>query len=594
MTIDLAALLLLASPAAPAQDAAPWTELEGTRPAQWRVIFGTDPATQATISWSTAEEGTDHRVSLYSSTGEVAADEPAITIECQRNGRYTPQGADESSAWYHHARVDGLEPSSTYHFVLSSDDVSSPEFFFTTAPQDDRPFQLIYGGDSRSGLEARQEVNRMMAKLLEESPQIVAFAHGGDYIYDGRRWPMWSTWLSHHELTTTAAGRVLPIIPVRGNHDIGPLFDEVFDAPGGSGHNYYTTRIGSQVALVTLNSEISTAGDQAVWLEEELETLRPSKRWLLAQYHRPAYPAVKTPGSCKASWVPLFERFDVDLVLESDGHVVKRTVPIRDEKHDPTGVTYIGEGGLGVPQRVPDAERWYLQPPGMTARGHHVTVLEFSPQQLRMRTVGPPLSLEEFEPHGQKKLIEDDAEWRYMAGTDPAQDWRADNFDDAAWSSGRAGFGYGDEDDTTQLDGMRGNYERVYIRHVLPASVLTDCVDLALQIRYDDGFIAYFEGHEVCRAAIASGSGTNAQGIENHEARARFEYFTIPGWRDLVQGEEVVLAIEGHNDRASSSDFTLHPRLIADPGNIADLNTNGRRLIDDHSLRPRTAGDADR
>lgn len=589
----LAALLLLATPAAVAQEAPPWTALAGTAPAQWRVIWKEDPATRATISWSTAEEGSDHRAHLATSPQQGAIGSYALTVECQRNGRYSSHGEEVSSAWYHHARLEGLEPSTTYHFVMSSDGVRSRELSFTTAPRDDRPFRLIYGGDSRTGMEARQEMNRLMASLLEEEPEILAFAHGGDYVYDGRRWPMWSTWLSHHELTTTATGRVLPVIPVRGNHDFGPLFDEVFDAPWGTNRNYGTTPLGQRAALVTLNSEISTAGAQAVWLERELAQLNGSRRWILAQYHSPAYPAVKTPSTVKASWVPLFERFDVDLVMESDGHVVKRTLPIRDDQYDPSGVTYIGEGGLGVPQRMPAADRWYLQPPGMTGRGHHVTVLEFSPAELGIRTVGLPLPIEQFVPRGHEVLIAADAEWSYLAGEDPAPGWQADGFDDAAWLRGRSGFGYGDEDDETLLEDMCRNYQRVYVRHVLPVAAFADCEELALQIRYDDGFIAYFEGREVCRGGIEAGSGPEAEGIAMHEARAKFEYFSIPNWRELVEGEHVVFALEGHNNRLSSNDFSLQPCLIADPENGSDHEQGYRRLIDEHSLlpRPNRAGD---
>ena len=36
------------------------TKLEGTVPAQWRVIWTGDASTEATISWSTAEEGSKH------------------------------------------------------------------------------------------------------------------------------------------------------------------------------------------------------------------------------------------------------------------------------------------------------------------------------------------------------------------------------------------------------------------------------------------------------------------------------------------------------------------------------------------------------
>jgi len=80
--------------------------------------------------------------------------------------------------------------------------------------------------------------------------------------------------------------------------------------------------------------------------------------------------------------VPLFEKFNLDLVVESDGHVIKRTVPIRNEKKDPTGIVYVGEGGLGVPQRKPKSDRWYLQKPGMTGAGHHVMRVTFGKNKM--------------------------------------------------------------------------------------------------------------------------------------------------------------------------------------------------------------------
>lgn len=379
------------------------TPLEGATPAQWRVHWGENPHAEATISWTTAEPGERHEVHLSTAPQAKDGTQEARILVSSRDGEYTQDDSDGlPPAYYHHVRVTGLEPSTTYWFVMVSDGTASRELHFTTAPADDRPFRLIYGGDSRSGREDRARINRLMAELAEEDPGILAFCHGGDYVMRGWLWENWRAWLSQHELTTCSDGRVLPIVPVRGNHDRGAIYDEVFDTPGGEGRNYYTTRLGTEVSIVTLNTEISTAGDQASWLGDQLEALRPTSRWLLAQYHRPAWPAVKKPGTALASWVPLFERHDVDLVLESDGHVIKRTVPIRDGKQDPTGVTYIGEGGLGVPQRRPDGERWYLKPPGMVGAGHHVTVLEFTEEGLRMRTVGPPL-----EEGGERQLYDD-------------------------------------------------------------------------------------------------------------------------------------------------------------------------------------------
>ncbi|HSI74678.1 MAG TPA: hypothetical protein VK957_02235 [Lunatimonas sp.] len=78
----------------------------------------------------------------------------------------------------------------------------------------------------------------------------------------------------------------------------------------------------------------------------------------------------------------------MDLAAEADGHCLKRTVPIKGGKHDPDGVIYIGEGGLGVPQRETDNTRWFVQEPGMATSGHHVFVIDFKKDGLRTRAIG--------------------------------------------------------------------------------------------------------------------------------------------------------------------------------------------------------------
>lgn len=350
-------------------------------PSQWRVIWTKQPSTRATVSWTTGKKGNEHRVSygVRSSAG------PKLTesIEPQRNGAYSSAKGE----YFHHARLSGLSPSTTYDFQIESDGNKSPLMHFTTAPADDRPFRLLFGGDSRTGIDARGQVNLLMADLSEKDDQLIGFAHGGDYIISGRSWSQWSTWLSQHELTVAKSGKVLPLIPTRGNHDGGPLYDEIFDTPGGKDKNYFFTRISPKVALVTLNTEISAAGEQRSWLAQTLADLRPQVRWLLAEYHRPAWPAVKTPGAAKKFWVPLFEQYNMDLVVESDGHVIKRTVPIRNEKKDSTGIVYVGEGGLGVPQRSPKTDRWYLQKPGMAGADHHVMRITFSKESMDYEVV---------------------------------------------------------------------------------------------------------------------------------------------------------------------------------------------------------------
>ena len=354
----------------------------------WRVVWTGDPTTAATISWNSNFVGTVHQVRYG-----IKGDKERTSLTCQRSGKYTPGGSDKRELYYHHARLTNLQPATEYEFEIESDTLFSPKLYFITAPAEDRSFAILFGGDSRTDQKARQQVNRMIARLTQETThqnnparEIIAFAHGGDYITDGGSLPMWDEWMTDHQLLAADDGRLLPLIPTRGNHDGGPLFNEVFDFPE-KHKNYYAVQLSPQVQLVTLNTQTVLGGDQQEWLELTLADLRPKCRWLLTQYHQPAWPAVKTPSAALKFWVPLFEEFNVDLALEADGHCIKRTVPIRNGQHDSTGVVYVGEGGLGVKQRLPKSTRWFLQSPGMSDAGHHVQLVSFQPEELEYRVI---------------------------------------------------------------------------------------------------------------------------------------------------------------------------------------------------------------
>jgi len=347
-------------------------------PVHTRVTWNSDPAKAATISWSTREPGEAHTAKFRErNQGEWKE------ITCQRNGKFSGRG---KALYYHHVRLANLKPSTQYELRVQSDGDEAGPYWFQTAPNSDAPFQLLFGGDSRSSSEHRRKMNDLMKRLAAQAdrtggPTVLALAHGGDYILSGQNVDQWNQWMSDHMLTTSDEGRLLPVIPARGNHDVGEGFNEVFDFPRGD-TNYYGVTIAGVVRLVTLNTETSTVGDQQQWLAQELASQRPTHRWLLCQYHRPAFPAVKIPSSAFGSWVPLFEKHKVDLCLEADGHCIKRTPAIRGTKFDPSGVVYIGEGGLGVGQRTPKDNRWYLQAPAVTGQGHHVNLLTFEGDQL--------------------------------------------------------------------------------------------------------------------------------------------------------------------------------------------------------------------
>lgn len=399
------------------------TPLVESTPAQWRLTMKDDPTSMATLSWSTFLPDGEH-ILYYgrrSSVGNLNGYENRVV--CQRNGKYSDEAkkkrrrkkpsqhqahseeeerarvdakenqAPKPTAYYHHARLSGLKSATKYYLTMVSNGVASEEFHFYTAPADRNRLVFLHGGDSRSGIAARSQMNRLISELMSVRPEICALVHGGDYVNTGRSYEEWERWLSQNELITTDENRLVPIIPAKGNHDRGKLIGEIFDFESDGDDDpiyYYDIQFGNHLSMVILDTNIAGTGAQEAFLTDALARLRPKARWLTAQYHRPLYPAVKTPSAHKKVFVPLFENYDLDLALESDGHTIKRTIPIRKGQKDPTGVVYVGEGGLGVSQREPKSDRWYINPEegAYVNQGHHLMLIAADVKMLTIEIIG--------------------------------------------------------------------------------------------------------------------------------------------------------------------------------------------------------------
>ncbi len=132
------------------------------------------------------------------------------------------------------------------------------------------------------------------------------------------------------------------------------------------------------------------------------------------------------------------------------------------------------------------------------------------------------------------------------------------------WSAGPAGFGYGDDDDSTVFSGMKDRFGSIAIRRRihLPPGVPPEAV-LVLRVNYDDGFIAWLGSNEIARKNIAP-DGSRAAGT--HEA-GQWEDIRLGRIDRFLTGEGAVIAVQGFNNDIASSDFTLHPTVIAKRGN---------------------------
>ena len=120
-----------------------------------------------------------------------------------------------------------------------------------------------------------------------------------------------------------------------------------------------------------------------------MKTKKEKNKFIIPNYHRPAFPAVKSPGDALRYWVPEFEKYGVKLAFESDGHVYKRTSPIFNGKVDfKKGIRYLGEGGLGVPLRTPEKQsEWYFGDDSMVDSKFHFFILRQSKNSINILSI---------------------------------------------------------------------------------------------------------------------------------------------------------------------------------------------------------------
>ena len=158
-------------------------------------------------------------------------------------------------------------------------------------------------------------------------------------------------------------------------------------------------------------------------------------------------------------------------------------------------------------------------------------------------------------------FAEDD--WRYIIPSFAVETgWNTNEFDVSNWDEGPGGFGYGDGDDGTIIDPAIS----VYFRRNFSVSDLTKLSSAVLSADYDDGFVAYLNGHEIGRSYNLSEPGTFVPYDEtttyDHEASLYNgglpESFTLDSLAlgSFLTNGENVFAVQIHNVGINSSDMS--------------------------------------
>src|SRR5207237_1951507 len=101
--------------------------------------------------------------------------------------------------------------------------------------------------------------------------------------------------------------------------------------------------------------------------------------------------------------------------------------------------------------------------------------------------------------------------------SEPSYTWRDISFNDAGWSTGIGGIGYGDGDDSTVIAPTTS----LYMRKSFTVADTSKIPTTALLLDYDDGFVAYLNNVEIARANVGvygDHPAYNTYAYNEHEA----------------------------------------------------------------------------
>lgn len=254
----------------------------------------------------------------------------------------TPIKSDHNLIAYHHSVVfDFLLPGILYAYRVGHDQLWSEWNQFKTATQTHDPFTFMYFGDIQKQIFPM--CAQVMRSAFQQEPDARFWLFAGDMVNNGPDDTQWDAFFS-------AMGwipRTLSIVPVPGNHEypdcrfippeecrMTPIWRQQFTLPENSLKGleetvYSFTYQGALFIVLNGNEQIQ---QQAQWLETCLS--KNKSTWIIVAVHQPMYSVSKKrdPKQFKQIFVPIFDRFSVDLVLQGHDHGYARTLPLKNNR----------------------------------------------------------------------------------------------------------------------------------------------------------------------------------------------------------------------------------------------------------------------
>ena len=310
------------------------------------------PGTSVAVTWRTVAESGNQGVEFAEATDGVQFEKLKKVTPAKREHLE----ADKSGTVFHYSVVLGdLKPGVKYVYRVGGDSVWSEWNQFTTARASAAPFKFVWFGDPQDDI--KEHVTRIFQEAFRSVPDASFWMFSGDMTSEPQD-------DQYNELFYAAgfAFRMVPSMMVPGNHDmaykmengkialdergrkdrvksISPIWRPHFalpenGVPGLEETSYFVDYQGARFIMINSNDRLE---DQAVWMEKLLSQ-NPNK-WTIVSFHHPlySYGRVRDERSTRVAFLPLFDKYHVDLVLTGHDHTYARSFKLKNGNVVPDG-----------------------------------------------------------------------------------------------------------------------------------------------------------------------------------------------------------------------------------------------------------------
>jgi hypothetical protein len=394
--------------------------------------FGADASSELTVSWHTLQPVHNPRVVLGRLDGKLEQTAEATPIS------YTDAKSGQV-VYAYHAKLRQLQADSSYMYGAMHDG-AAPEFgTFHTAPRGRAAFTFTSFGDQGTPTVGKKFLPPAGITLPVElfvndnlgSPaagdttlgveQLRPLFHlfNGDLCYANLSTDRVRTWWDFWENNSRSA-RNRPWMPSPGNHENelgnGPIgyqaYQTYFSVPDAAGQTevtrglWYAFTAGSVRVISIANDDVAyqdagnsyvrgySSGAQKTWLEKELAATRENHDidWVVVCMHQVAISTADHFNGAdlgiREEWVPLFDQYNVDLVVCGHEHHYERSHPIRGHEANQTLTPVPAATAIDVIDTTKGTVHMVIGGGGTSAPSNE---LFFHPPQCRVIvSVGPP------------------------------------------------------------------------------------------------------------------------------------------------------------------------------------------------------------